>query len=94
MKVTAYKTVDIEAEVEIDMDDIIQEFSMRQDEATETYWRRLVPALDAMTRIMANIQDEVIAAMPNAACQTLCERLTKQACRYERAEQKGSEDAV
>jgi hypothetical protein len=85
MQVTACKTVEIETEVEIDTDDIIREFSARQDEATATYWRRLVPALDAMTRIMANIPDEVIAAMPDAACETLCERLMDQAMRYDRA---------
>lgn len=85
MQVTAYKTVEIETEVEIGMDDIIAEFSMRQGEATETYWRRLVPAIDAMTRIMANIPDEVIAAMPNAACETICERLMNQAMRYDRS---------
>ena len=85
MQVTAYKTVEIETEIEININDIIHEFSARRDEATETYWRRLVPALDAMTRIMANIPDEVIAAMPDAACETLCERLMNQAMRYDRA---------
>lgn len=85
MQVTACKSVDIECEVEIDMDDILAEFSQRQDEATDTYWRRLVSAMDAMTRIMANVTDETIAAMPNAACETLCERLMNQASRYDRA---------
>lgn len=85
MKVTAYKTVDIETEVDVEMDDIIREFSQRQDEATETYWRRIIPALDAMTRIMASIPDSVIAVFPDAACETLCERLMNQASRYDRS---------
>ena len=85
MQVMAWKNVDIETEVTIEMDDIIAEFSQRQDEATETYWRRLIPALDSMTRIMASIPDEVIAAFPDAACEQLCERLMTQASRYDRA---------
>ena len=85
MQVTAYKTIEIETEGEIDTEDILREFSMRQDEATATYWRRLIPALDAMTRIMANVPDDVIAAMPDAACETLCERLMDQASRYDRS---------
>jgi len=85
MQVTAYKTVEIETEVEIDMDDILLEFSLRKDEASDTYWRRLMPALDAMTKIMANIPDDVIAAFPDAACELLCERLMNQASRYDRA---------
>jgi hypothetical protein len=83
MKVTAYKTVECECECDVSMDDILQEFSARQDEAEETHWRRLIPAVDAMTRILANISDDVIAAMPVAARETLRERLATQASRYE-----------
>ncbi len=84
MQVTVWKTVEVEAEATVEMDDIIAEFSQRQDEATETYWRRLIPALDSMTRIMASIPNGVIAAFPDSACNTLCERLTTQASRYDR----------
>ena len=85
MKVTVWKDVECECECDVTTDDIIAEFSSRQDEATETYWRRLIPVLDSMTRILASIPDEVIAAMPEAACETLCERLCTQAGRYDRA---------
>lgn len=82
MQVTAYKTVDIECEVEIDMDDILSEFSQRADESGDTYWRRLMSAMDTMTRIMAKISDETISAMPASSCNILCERLAIQAARY------------
>lgn len=67
MKVTAYKAVDVECEVDVEIEDVIREFSQRADEATETYWRRIIPSLDWMTRILASVKDETIAAMPFAA---------------------------
>ena len=85
MRVTTWQTVEVQCECDVETDDIIAEFSQRQEEATETYWRRLIPALDSMTRIMASVTDETIAAMPFAACETLRERLATQAARYERA---------
>lgn len=82
MKVTMYKTVDVEAEVDVDIDDIIAEFSQRVGEADETYWRRTITALDSMTRIFAKLPDNVIAAFPKDAKNTLHDRLLTQAHRY------------
>lgn len=83
MQVTAWKTVEVECEVEVSTGDIIAEFSRRQDEAESGYWRRLVVALDLMTRIMANVSDKTIQSMPDAARKTLRDRLISEAKRYD-----------
>ena len=82
MIVTAWKTVEVECECDVEVDDIISEFSQRQSESSETYWRRLIPAIDAMTRIMANITDETITSFPVDVRAKIHERLTNQAERY------------
>ncbi len=85
MKVKTYKTIDLDVEVDVDINDVITEFSKRADEATGDYWRRIMNPLDWMTRIFASVTDETIAAMPEAAKETLCERLMTQAARYDSA---------
>lgn len=82
MKVTIYKTVDVEAEAEVNLDDILNEFKQRIDEASEAYWRRTTAAVDYMTRTLAALPDEVIACYPVAVRKTIHERLLVQGERY------------
>jgi len=82
MKVTGWKNVEVEVEVDIEPEHILSEFRQRADEAEATYWRRLVPALDAITQILADVKDEVIEALPAEARTILRERLQVQADRY------------
>lgn len=84
MKVRLMKSVDFDCEVEVDQDDILSEFYQRLEEATPDHWRRLLRAIDMMTAILAHIPDEVIAALPDNACQEIVRRLTAQATRYDR----------
>lgn len=85
VKVRTCKNIDIEVDVEIDMHDFLAECADRADECNGEYWRQIIPALDGLTRILANVKDETIAAMPEAARETLCERLITQAARYDSA---------
>lgn len=82
MKVRTCKTIDLDVEVDVDLNDVITEFFERVDEATEDYWRGVVSALDWMTKIMASITDDTIKAMPESVKEILCERLMRQAGRY------------
>lgn len=83
MKVTAYKTVEVECEVDVDTDEILAEFRQRVDESSETYWRRLGPVLHVITRILADVKDDVIVAVPATARQTMHERLITEAARWD-----------
>ena len=82
MKVTAYKTVEVECECDVGIDEVLSEFAQRADEASVAYFRRVAPALDWMTRILASVKDETIHAIPHKARQTLCDRLEAEAKRY------------
>ena len=84
MQVTVYQTVYVECVCDVHMDDIVAEFERRKDESTEHYWRRLIPALDAMTRIMAGVPDDVIAAIPLEANMILRLRFSAEVERYSR----------
>lgn len=82
MKVTAYKTVEVECEVDVEPEDIVREFGQRAGEASAKYFRRLIEAMDSMTRIMDGIGADVIAAMPERARTVIGERLEAQAARW------------
>ena len=82
MKVTAWKTVEVECECDVEIDDMLSEFSQRVEESTADYWRRMLPAVDRMTRIMERIGDETIAAVKSEHKAIIKQRLTEQAARW------------
>ena len=82
MKVTAYKNIDVEVEVDIDLDEFIAEFRERTNVASETHWRRMLEAMDAMTRIMATINLKTIAAIPKVGRELIATRLSDQSDRW------------
>ena len=82
MKVNAYKTIDVEFEAEIELEDVLRECGQRIDESEAQYFRRLAPAIDWMTRILANIKPEVIAAFPESSRAIVRWRLLAEAERW------------
>jgi molecular chaperone GrpE (heat shock protein) len=80
--VTIWKTIEVQAEAEVSIDDMIREFGARKDEASADYYRRLIPAIDAMTRILSGIPDEVIHEIPERARRVISERLRRDAERF------------
>ncbi len=86
MIVTIWKNVEVEAEAEVSIDDMVREFGARKDEASADYYRRLIPAIDAMTRILSGIPDDVIHAIPEQARRVISERLRRDAERFWKTE--------
>ena len=82
MKVNAYKTIDVEFEAEISLGDVLRECAQRVDESEEKYFRRLAPAIDWMTRILASIKPGVIAAFPEESRKLVRDRLRAEAERW------------
>ena len=82
MKINAYKTIDVEFEADIELDDVLRECAQRADESDEKYFRRLAPAIDWMTRILTSIKPEVIAAFSDESRKTIRNRLRDQAERW------------
>lgn len=78
MKLTVWK----EVEVDVGIDEVLEECHQRADEATETYWRRVAPAIDSATKFLANVKDEVIRAFLVSARQEIRKRLLAQLERY------------
>ena len=82
MKIRAYQNVDVEFEASITVNEIIEEFERRAEDATPEHHRLIMEALDAMTRIMAAIPDAVIEAFHADAKKILHERLAALPERY------------
>ena len=82
MKVTTWKTVEVECECEVEMDDMLNEFSQRVEESSSEYWRRMLPAMDRMTRIIERISDETIAGVKSDHRVIIKTRLIEQAARW------------
>ena len=83
MKITAWKTVEVECECDVETEQIVNEFAARVDESAPNYWRRMLPALDCMTLALARISDETIAAVVKSARAEVHKRLVAQAARWE-----------
>jgi negative regulator of replication initiation len=83
MNVTAYKNVDVEVECDIDSDAIIAEFSQRVGESSADYFRRAIQAIDCITRILGEVKEEVIAAVPAQGKEIVAKRLLDQSKRWE-----------
>jgi hypothetical protein len=82
MKVTAWKNIDVEVEVDVDIADVLLSCAEIQREATGKYWKRWGGTLDTLTRILAATKDELIAAIPIEARREVHRRLTVEAARW------------
>ena len=85
MKVTAWHSLDVEFEADVSFDDVLTEFGKIVEGASSDRHAVLLGSLDWITRILARVPDDVIAAMPERAREILCERLCGEAGRYDPA---------
>ena len=81
MKVTAYKTVDVECECDVCVEDLLNEFivEISQDEAGPN---RLTAYLDAITRILARVTPEQLARIRPEPRAELLKRLEVEVEKY------------
>lgn len=84
MKVTVWKTIDVECECDIDADDMIAELAGRigDDQSDENYWRQMLPALSRLIRIVQSIKDESIVALRPEHVAIIHAHLAKEAERW------------
>lgn len=82
MKISTWKNIEVEVECEVSTDDILNEFSQRIQESSADYWKRMLPAMDFMTRMMANISDETIASVKPEHREIIKSRLIEQSARW------------
>lgn len=82
VRVNTCKTVDIEVEVDVDIEEVFAELHERVKVSDGLYWRSVAPVLDDCTKILAMVSDDVIAQLPAFARATMRERLAKELVRY------------
>lgn len=83
MNVTVQKTLDVECECDVTLDDILRELDVYVEEGRELP-NRLIGALDYLTRILGGVTDVCIAAMPHKCRIAIANRLRCELERYER----------
>lgn len=83
IKVRTYKTVEIDCDVEVSIEDVLDEFGRRIDEDPDKRW--LLSTLDWITRMLARVPGEAIEGLPAEGRTILCERLMTEAGRYDPA---------
>jgi len=66
MRVTMFQNVDVEAEVDVSIDDVLAEFSRRFEEAEQSgecpHRSVYLPLIDLATRLMARVPPKAITA--------------------------------
>lgn len=83
MRITASKNIDVDVEIDVQMEDVLDEFAERAREATPERWRRFGPCLSQITKILAAVKTEVIAELPAEGKKTMARLLRAQAKRYD-----------
>jgi hypothetical protein len=88
MRCTVEKSIDIVAEVDVDLDDVIDELFSRiaecQEDDRPKKWRPVLHVVDAATRLLKAIPDEAIANFPADAVTEARKRLQAEFDRYDR----------
>lgn len=83
MKVKAFANVDVDCEVEIDLNDVLREFAEQIEECNEVKLPiRLASTMDQLTRVLASISDEMIAAMKPEHTAIIRDRLVTESARW------------
>jgi len=82
MKVTAWKNIDVDVEVDVSVDEILVALGERLDDVTPKQWRTLGCVLDTITKMLARVTDEAIRALPDEARIEMCRRLDTERKRY------------
>lgn len=81
-RVKCFKTIDLEFDADVDIDDVIAEMQTRVEDMNGEKWCPARWVLDPCTRILAGLTDEWIAGLPESARAEVHRRLTEQAKRY------------
>jgi len=85
MIVRTWKTIEVDLNVDVDLDMFIDELAQRRDEALdEKSWRGIMAGMDAITRIMKTIPDDVFKRFPDESLTVLADRLREIADRLKR----------
>ena len=83
MKVSFCENVDVEGVVDVDFDDVLSELSVELESADkDKALRRAVSVMDRLTRILAAISDETIAAMKPEHAAVIRDRLLTESARW------------
>lgn len=83
MKVTAFANVDVDCEVEVDLNDVLREFAEQIEECNEHKLPiRLAGTMDQLTRVLAIVSDEMIAAMKPEHTAIIRDRLVTESARW------------
>lgn len=81
---TTVDLLGVDVEVDCDISDVISELVDRADAADKDHWRAVTPAIDALSRIMLRMSDDMIRGMPCGVQETIRERLSGEVARYDR----------
>ncbi len=81
MRIRSCKTIDVEFEADVNVDDLLYEMGARIDEG-EDFPRRLVSTIDVLTRMLARVEGDWIAAMKPEHRAEIANRLEAQLGRY------------
>jgi hypothetical protein len=89
MKINICKTVDLDFDAEITVEDVLDDFSnmisdFEHGVQHDVDARLLIPTLDYMTRMLARIPDSTIAMIPQHAVNVIAQRLSAEALRWSR----------
>lgn len=83
MRVSTWKNIDVEVEVNVSLDDVLAECDSRAEEATPEHCRLWLESIDVLTRILSRSKDDVIAKVPEQARQEVHRRLMVELARWE-----------
>ena len=83
MRVKTCANVDVECEVDVDLNEVLREFAEQMEECDKHKLPiRIAGTMDQLTRVLASISDEMIAAMKPAHIAVIRDRLVTESARY------------
>jgi hypothetical protein len=82
MKVQVCKSVDVEAYVDVEIEDVLNEGFARFNEEGLTL-KGVLPIIDSATRLLAKVTDGMIAGFSEQARGEILKRLTAEVARYQ-----------
>ena len=84
VRVSTCKTVDIECEVDVDLDDVLTERWREVEEGKAIdRWRLVTGPIDTATRLLASVPESLIEEFPPFAVHEIVRRLKEELERYE-----------
>lgn len=83
MLVTAYKTVDIETEVNVTAADFLQEIENRLRDADPGHWRRMTEGIAGLIQVLLELDPKVIDSVLPSPRKIIAEKLHEAAKLWE-----------